>query len=127
MKTFILLSIKSEFAERILQGEKKYEFRRNIFRQSNVEKVLIYASSPVKRIIGEFEIDDILSLELDLLWTKTSYHAGVNKDFFDKYFYGKSIGNAIKIRNAKRYALPLELSFFNIKHAPQSFIYLNQT
>ena len=57
----VLLSIKPEFVEKIFAGTKKYEFRKSLFKKSGVKYVVIYASAPIKRVVGEFEIDDILS------------------------------------------------------------------
>ena len=63
----IILSIKPEFAAKIFEGTKKYEFRRAIFKNKNVKKVVVYASSPVQKIIGEFEIEDIIKNDLESL------------------------------------------------------------
>jgi predicted transcriptional regulator len=126
MQTCVLLSIKPEFVEKIFQGDKKYEFRRKLFKSTSVTKVVIYASSPVKKVVGEFEIDDILSLDINQLWSKTSQHAGIDKEFYDSYFHGKMIGHAIRIKNVQRYSEPLELNSYNIQRAPQSFLYLSQ-
>jgi len=71
MQTNVLLSIKPEFAERIFQGIKRYEFRKAIFRNRNVNKVIVYASAPISKVIGEFEIDDILEHEVEELWDLT--------------------------------------------------------
>ena len=54
----VLLSIKPEFVEKIFAGTKKYEFRKSLFKKSGVKYVVIYASAPIKRVVGEFEIDD---------------------------------------------------------------------
>lgn len=121
----ILLSIKPEYAEKILHGEKKYEFRRRIFKDPAIKKVIIYASRPVKKIIGEFEIDCILSLDTHMLWKKTMKYSGIDKSFYDSYFYGKKIGHAIKVKKAKRYSRYLDLEDYNINQAPQSFMYLS--
>ena len=48
----VVLSIKPEFANKIFEGTKKYEFRRAIFKNPNIKKVVVYSSSPVKKIIG---------------------------------------------------------------------------
>lgn len=53
----VILSIKPEFVEKIINGEKKFEYRRKIFKK-DVEKVLIYASSPIKSVVGEFIVED---------------------------------------------------------------------
>ena len=54
-----LLSIKPEYAEKILKGEKLFEFRKVAFAQE-VSKIFIYATSPVCRIVGEFEVGGII-------------------------------------------------------------------
>ena len=53
----VLLSIKPEFAELIFKGTKKFEFRKSIFKNSEIKTVVVYASSPMQKVIGEFEID----------------------------------------------------------------------
>jgi predicted transcriptional regulator len=41
-----LLSIKPEFVDKIISGEKKYEYRKRIFKQK-IEAVVIYCTMPV--------------------------------------------------------------------------------
>lgn len=67
----VLLSIKPEFADKIFNGTKKYEFRKNIFKNKDVDTVVVYASSPWKYIIGEFKIDAILCGNVDSIWKQT--------------------------------------------------------
>lgn len=120
----ILLSIKPEYAEKILSGEKKYEFRRAIFKNSSVNKVVIYASSPIQKVIGEFDIECVISLDLSELWESTKYHSGIDKECYDSYFHGKEIGHAIKVKKAKRYRKHQDLDDYDIQYPPQSFCYL---
>jgi len=125
MQTSVLLSIRPQFAERIFEGVKHYEFRRVLFKDRSVKKIIVYASAPVSRVIGEFEIEDILELEKEGLWHQTKEYSGISKECFDQYFQGRQVGYAIKIRKAYLYETPLELEkSFNIKHAPQSFVYV---
>ena len=126
MQTSVLLSIKPEFAERIFEGSKQFEFRRRVFRNRNVKKIVVYVTAPIGKVIGEFEIDEILELELEHLWNQTKDYSGIPKEFFDAYFCGLETGYAIKIGKISKYETPLELSAdFNVKHAPQSFAYVN--
>lgn len=120
----VLLSIKPKYANLIFSGEKHYEFRRSIFKNRPVKKVIVYASSPISKIIGEFEIDNILSLNLVDLWNETMKYAGIDKSFYDNYFDGKESGYAIKVKSYKKYKKHKELRDFNIKQAPQSFAYI---
>lgn len=120
----VLLSIKPEFAERIFNGTKKYEFRKAIFKNPNVKTVVVYASSPVQQVIGEFEIEDILSDDPECLWEKTKEFSGITEEFFFDYFDLRDKGFAIKVKKPKRYKKPLNLrSSFNTA-PPQSFRYL---
>jgi predicted transcriptional regulator len=121
----VLLSIKPEFAEMIFAGTKKFEFRRTVFRNPDVKTVVVYASSPVQKVIGEFEIEKIINDELEALWEQTKKYAGIDETCFFNYFSDKNSGYAIKIKNPKKYnkALCLRKNFNTTP--PQSFMYLN--
>ena len=120
----VLLSIKPEFAERIFDGSKKYEFRKSIFKNPDVKIIVVYASSPVQRVIGKFEIETVLSESPDTLWRITKKHSGISEDFFFDYFLGKEIGFAIEVKKTQRFKRPRRLrSRYNIT-PPQSFCYV---
>jgi|SRR5690606_9926806 len=120
----VLLSIKPEFAERIFDGSKKFEFRKAIFKDERITTVVVYASSPTQKVIGEFKIDSIINDEPMKVWRKTKNHAGINEDYFFQYFADREIAYAIKVKNVKRYRKPLCLrQDFNLT-PPQSFMYL---
>lgn len=125
MPTRVLLSLKPRFAEAILAGEKTFEFRRALFRRP-VTNVVIYASSPTRKVVGEFTIDEVLFLSLDALWNSTRDGGAINRDYFEQYFAGRSRGYALKVKRARRYKSPLCLhKDLGIKHPPQSFRYLD--
>lgn len=120
----VLLSIKPEYASKIFDGSKKYEFRRTVFKNQDVKKVIVYASAPISKVIGEFDIETVLQSELEDLWKETKDFSGITKDFYDSYFTGKDKGYAIKVKKAKMYP-----KYFNIQEkygvrAPQSFVYV---
>lgn len=120
----VVLSIKPEFANKIFDGSKKFEFRKSIFKNTNVKSVIVYASSPVQKVIGEFEIEYILNYDLQTLWELTQEHSGISEDFYYKYFADKEHGFAIKIKNTKKYRTPKSLkNDFNL-FPPQSFAYV---
>ena len=123
----VLLSIKPEFALKIFNGSKRYEYRRVIFKKQEVSKVIVYASDPIKRIIGEFEIEDILYDEPQLLWLRTKNYGGISKKRFFEYFSNKSNGYAIKVKTTTLYDDPLLLNSFMVSSPPQSFMYLYQS
>ena len=121
----VLLSIKPKYVEKIFEGKKCYEFRRVMFRTQGVAKIIIYASQPVQKVVGEFEIEEILSLRPKDLWDCTKELSGIEKKYFDEYFKGKTTAHAIKIKNVKRYELPQDIQEdYNFRRPPQSFRYL---
>jgi predicted transcriptional regulator len=122
----VLLSIKPEFADKIFSGTKKYEFRRSIFKKKEVKTIVVYASSPVQKIIGEFEIETIIKEELNRLWELTKDLSGISEDYFFEYFRNKEAGFAIKIKRTKKYNTPLSIKEDFNATPPQSFMYLTK-
>ena len=119
-----MLSIKPEFAVKIFDGSKRYEYRRVIFRQEGVERVIVYASHPIKRVIGEFEIAEVLYDEVPSLWARTRHCSGISKKRFLDYFRDKTKGYAIKVKSTTAYSNPLPLTRLMVSSPPQSFVYL---
>ena len=117
----VLLSIKPKFVESIIKGNKIYEYIKEIFKK-NVDRVVIYKTTPFCKIIGEFEIDGILYDTPENIWQITQEFAGITQDYFDKYFYNRKIAYAIKIGNIKQYELEPKDIIKQFK-APQSFMY----
>lgn len=121
----VLLSIKPEFAFKIFEGEKKFEFRKVIFKNPNVKTVVVYASAPVQQVIGEFEIEDILTSSPNHIWEMTKKYSGISEVFFNEYFADREVAHAIKIRKTRKYKKPLSLrENFNVS-PPQSYLYLS--
>jgi len=120
----VLMSIKPEFAFKIFDGTKKFEFRRSIFKDPTVKKVIVYASSPIQKVIGEFEIDHILDYDIETLWKETSEDSGISRDSFFQYFGGKEQGYAIKIKKTIKYKKPYCMRKAYNATPPQSFMYI---
>ena len=120
----VLLSIKPEYAFKIFDGTKRFEFRKVIFKNPNIKTVVVYASSPVQQVIGEFEIDDIFSFNPDAIWKMTKEYSGISKSFFYEYFADRDIAHAIKIKKTKRYSKPLCIREDFKVVPPQSYVYL---
>lgn len=122
----VLLSIKPEFVKKILSGEKKYEYRRIIFKDKSVKTIVIYSTLPVGKVVGEIEIDNIINENVNLLWEKTKTYSGISHEYFQSYFNGKENGYAISFKNVTTYEKPMSLSEISKDmHAPQSFCYIN--
>lgn len=124
----VLLSIRPEHAENILSGRKRYEFRRKIFKRSDVRSVVIYATAPIQMLVGEFQIGQIIEASPKELWRQTRDWAGISGEYFDDYFEGRSVGFAIEVKNVVRYEDSLNpRSLFDDFTPPQSYMYINRS
>lgn len=123
-----LLSIKPEFVEEIIEGRKKFEYRKKLFKRSDISSIVVYATKPYGKVVGEFEIGTILEENIDKLWSDTKHLSGISEEFFYEYFKDRDSGFAIQIKRFKEYKKHLELSEFDstIKAAPQSFCYIRR-
>lgn len=121
----VLLSIKPEYAEKILLGTKRYEFRKCMFKNPNVRTVVIYATKPLGKVVGEFDFDEVLSDSPNAIWSETGEFSGITKSFFNTYFQGRSMAHAIKVGAVRRYTNPVSLNeIVPSGNAPQSFFYI---
>lgn len=123
----VLLSIKPEFVEKILSGEKLFEYRKAVFKRPEVKSVVIYSTMPEGKIVGEFSIGEIIAKHPRELWEETKDVSGIERKFFDEYFSNREVAYAIQIKNLKKYDKPIN-PYIEEKgfKAPQSFKYLDQ-
>lgn len=121
-----LLSIKPQYVERILNGEKKYEYRRRLFGRDDVDHIAIYSTSPSSAVVAEAEVADIIESAPADLWESTYKQGGISKDQFMAYFSGASKAFAIKLGDVDVFEEPMSLCEYapNLKRPPQSFAYV---
>jgi predicted transcriptional regulator len=123
----VLLSIKPKYVKEIFFGNKKYEFRKAIFKNEDIKEVYVYASSPEKKIVGKFNIGEIIADKPKKLWGKYEKWAGITKEEFFDYFSHKDLGFAIEIQDKQIFEKPFELkAILSGNHPPQSFCYLDR-
>ena len=124
-----LLSIKPRFVEEILKGNKKYEFRKSIFKHpGKVEIVIIYSSSPVKKLVGAFRVGSIVRDHPRNLWNEFRESSGIDESEFFEYFKEKDNGFAIEIQDLVTFKEPVDprmrIPDFT---APQSYRFIEQS
>ncbi|MCK5561377.1 MAG: ASCH domain-containing protein [Thermoplasmata archaeon] len=119
----IILSIKPEFAEKILNGEKLFEFRKQVPRQK-ISWVFIYASSPFKKIVGCFRVKNILNGTPEEIWEKCGSYGGIDQERFFSYCGENEIVYGFEISEVTKFEPPINPyeGDGNFK-APQSFAY----
>ena len=123
----ILLSIKPHFADKIFSGTKRYEFRKAVHKNPNVTTVVVYATKPVGKVIGEFTVSSVYNDSPARLWRRTKTYSGISRQFFDQYFRGREYGFAIEVGDAKLYKSPLDIrEIIPNGCPPQSFVYIRK-
>ncbi len=120
----MLLSIKPQYAKVILEGKKQYEFRKSKPKRG-VDRIIFYASSPQKQVVGEAAIDIIIEGTPKEIWKIAQTSAGITKRFYFSYYAGKNKAIAYKLKDVKIYETPKALSDYGIHQVPQSFVYLD--
>ncbi len=121
----ILMSINPIYADKILSGIKKYEYRKVKAKKDKVNKIVIYATYPIMKVVGEVEVKDILEETPEKLWNVTKEYSGVTKQFYDNYFNKSSKAIAYKLGKIEKYDEPKKLEDVGVKCVPQSFLYLD--
>lgn len=122
-----LLSVSPVYADRILSGMKQVEFRRSIFRDT-VTHVVLYATSPVQRVVGFFEVNGIDEGPPSELWRRYQTTGSVNEEYFWAYYKGLARGYAIRVGRVYPLKVPVRLvDLCGIDGPPQSFRYLDSS
>lgn len=120
----ILLSINPEHVVHILDGTKTYEFRKDRCKD-DVDGIIIYATAPVKQVVAEADIEGILEDTPMEVWKRTNKKSGISREFFFKYYQGKTKAVAYKLCNVRTFAEPKSLIHYGVTAPPQSFVYVN--
>ena len=123
----VILSIKPCFCASIFKGLKLYEYRKKVFKHSDVDKVYIYASKPISKIVGYFTIKRIIDDVPSMIWNMTHEHGGISKKQFNDYFKGCNMAHAIEIDKVVKLDTPIDPKEV-IKNftAPQNYCYLEK-
>ncbi|GAH70853.1 unnamed protein product [marine sediment metagenome] len=122
----VLLSIRPKYVEAITEGRKSFEFRKSIFKYHSVERVYLYATKPVSRVVGSFKVGEIICREPKLLWEELGRLSGVSSTEFLRYFKDNDIGFAIEIKDLEVFQTPVNPSLFIEGFTPpRSFRYID--
>lgn len=119
-----LMSIHPQYADRILNGTKRVEFRKRPV-AADVTHVVVYATAPVSAVVGAFTVDDQHTASPQMLWRQFRQVAGISWTDFRAYYAGRSAGTGIAVGAVLQASQPLCLRRdVGVQHPPQSFQYL---
>ena len=125
----IVLSLKPRFAEAILAGVKTVELRRTVPKIVIPTRALLYASSPVRALLGTCVITSVRSADLAALWHEYGSRSELSFHEFQQYFEGVAKGTALTLSDPQALSRPIPLQDLQAKprsfRPPQSFAYVD--
>ena len=121
--SIILMSIKPEYVDKIFSGEKKYEYRKRLCKEK-IDTIIIYSTSPIQKVVGELKIKQVLYDKKNVMWNKTNKYGGITKIKYDNYYENCVYVVAYEIEKAILYDKQKDLKDFNVRTAPQSYVYI---
>ncbi len=130
-KDLLIISVKPEYAKKILKGEKTIELRKCAPKRVGKDGyILIYVTSPIKEVWGIYKIENIFKENPSILWEKFGEKTGITKQEFNDYY--KETKNAFgielqEVKNLFKHSIKLD----NLKGLipgfmpPQTYSYID--
>ncbi len=124
----MILSLRPRFADAILSGVKTVELRRTEPKIRVPTLALIYASTPVRALLGTCVVTSVESDHLGALWQVHGGRSGLDHGEFLSYFEGVEAGTALSLASPRRFSRPVPLVELRARskgfRPPQSFSYV---
>ncbi len=126
----MLMAIQPRWADAILSGEKKWEYRRVTMNIKPGARLFLYATGELHAIVGEVVIEKILNEPIDALIEHTMREVLETPEHLREAFAGHEIGHALKVKNPIRYKMPFTLAAIREQIPrfvpPQGFYYVTE-
>ncbi len=92
--------------------------------------MLLYASSPMMKLVGRAEVEEVKVAPVRQIWREHGRETGINQSEYDAYFEDLDEAVAIKLVNIRRLDKPRPLKDLRNSLAgfqpPQSYRYLDR-
>lgn len=109
----IVMSIRPNYSDKIMDGDKFIEIRTKFNSKWKNHKVTIYSSSPRKELVGYATIKDVIEENPEIVWSSYSTYLGCTRDEFDNYTKGSNKVYAIFLGEVKRFYNNLSLGYLS--------------
>jgi predicted transcriptional regulator len=123
----VVLSIRPQFAEKILAGTKTVELRRRFSGAVPPGAMAcIYSTTPTRALTGTATISAVEKMSIPALWKEYKGAAAIPRPEFDSYFQGVDVGYAILLTSPRSFQRPIPLSELRSAcdfEPPQSYFY----
>ena len=93
-RKYLFIAVKPGYANKLISGKKDIELRKMKPNVQSGDYVIIYASAPVKAVVGFGKVKAIIMCSPQEMWNKHSKRLGIDKQGFYSYYsgYNKAVG-----------------------------------
>lgn len=126
-RKYLFIAVKPEYANKLISGKKDIELRKMKPNVQPGDYVIIYASAPVKAVVGFGKVKTIIMCSPQEMWNKHSERLGIDKQGFYLYYNGYNIAVGIELEMIKPVAPIGLLELRNVDpnfHPPQIYRYV---
>lgn len=109
LDTKLVLSVRPDYADKIMSGQKSVEVRRKFAKSWEGVRLNIYASSPTQSLMGEAKVVRVIEAAPSVIWEHFESQVGCLKRDFDRYTEGCRLVSAIVLDDVRPYAFPVPL------------------
>lgn len=126
----LLISVKPEFAEKIINGEKTIELRKSAPKKVSKENyILIYVTSPVKELWGIGKINNIIKDNPISFWENFGSKTGITEEQYKAYYKTSKNAYGIELKEVRSfYKFSIELKHLKMAFPnfmpPQTYTYI---
>ena len=128
----LIISVKPEYAKKILKGEKTIELRKCAPKRVGKDGyILIYVTAPVKELWGVYKIENIIKDNPKKLWENFGKQTGITKQEYNNYYKENKNAFGIQLQEVKnlfKHSIKLD-SLKNLIPGfmpPQTYSYINK-
>lgn len=108
-RRYALFAVKPEFAEALVEGRKRFELRRTRPSLRTGDVVYVYATSPVKAVLGSFVCGSVVEGSPTGIWIQVGGEVEVSRRRFRDYFRSATRAFAIEVMSPRTLSEPLTL------------------
>ena len=96
---YLFIAVKPEYANKLISNKKDIELRKMKPNVQPGDYVIIYASAPVKAVVGFGKVRGIIMCSPQEMWNKHSERLGIELQEFHSYYngYNKAVGIELEI------------------------------
>lgn len=120
-----VMSIHPQYASAIMQGRKTVEFRKRRL-APDVTTVWVYATAPIKRVVGAFRIKSTVELPPDAMWKEHGSSGCIEEEAFFAYYQSGQTAVGLLVDEFAPLDCPVPLAdILPSGVPPQSFAYVD--